>query len=137
MKADRRFPAAKVSVPAARQFAAGALNGVSDGIRDSVTLMVSELAMNAVQYAQTEFTVQVELTGGMLRVEVADLGAGTPQLCPVPPISSPHGRGLLIVSKLADQWGVTPASDGTGKSVWFQIATSHQHEQPDPLKATG
>ena len=122
MRRNRRFPAAKRSVPAARQFVAAALNGAPEDIRDSVMLMVSELAMNAVQHARTEFTVGVELTCGTLQVEVADMGAGVPEACPAPPVSDLHGRGLFIVARLSDAWGVDPARGGPGKKVWFRVS---------------
>ncbi|QES35658.1 hypothetical protein DEJ48_21545 [Streptomyces venezuelae] len=36
---------------------------------------------------------------------------------------SEHGRGLLLVQALADDWGVGPAAHprGKGKNVWFEI----------------
>jgi anti-sigma regulatory factor (Ser/Thr protein kinase) len=121
VRLDRRFPAAKRSVPEARQFVAGALNGAPADVRDSVMLMVSELAMNAVQHARTQFTVAVELAGKTLQVEVADAGTGVPEICPAPPVADLHGRGLFIVERLSDAWGVAPALSGPGKSVWFRI----------------
>lgn len=36
------------------------------------------------------------------------------------------GRGLLIVSALADTWGNSPG--GRGKTVWFEL--------PTPLRAS-
>jgi hypothetical protein len=41
---------------------------------------------------------------------------------PLPPPSSPHGRGLFLVDRLADEWGVSPAADGPERSVWFRVA---------------
>jgi anti-sigma regulatory factor (Ser/Thr protein kinase) len=84
--------------------------------------MVSELAMNAVQHARTQFEVSVELTAGTLRVTVIDSGAGRPTAQPMPPPSSDRGRGLQIVRSLADEWGVNLQGHGSGKSVWFQLA---------------
>ena len=77
--------------------------------------MVSELAMNAVQYARTDFQVRIQVARGTLRVEVADSGAGHPAPRHAPPPSSPHGRGLLIVRRMADDWGVSPAGACPGK----------------------
>jgi hypothetical protein len=60
----------------------------------------------------------VELTGRTLRVEMADSGQNYPTAGPMPPPSSPRGRGLPIVDGLADDWGVTPTPHGPGKTVW-------------------
>jgi anti-sigma regulatory factor (Ser/Thr protein kinase) len=84
--------------------------------------MVSELAMNAVQYACTTFVVSIDLTGDSLRVAVTDSGGGTPEAQPLPPASKPHGRGLFLVDRLADEWGVSPAADGPARTVWFRVA---------------
>jgi anti-sigma regulatory factor (Ser/Thr protein kinase) len=75
-----------------------------------------------VQYARTPFAVSVDLTGDSLRVAVTDSGGGTPEAQPLPPASSPHGRGLFLVDRLADEWGVSPAPDGPERTVWFRVA---------------
>jgi anti-sigma regulatory factor (Ser/Thr protein kinase) len=81
--------------------------------------------MNAVQHAQTEFGVQLELTGTDLCVEVSDSCSGNPDLQPRPPASLAHGRGLLLVHRLSDQWGVTRSHTRAGKTVWFRVSLSH------------
>jgi anti-sigma regulatory factor (Ser/Thr protein kinase) len=78
--------------------------------------------MNAVQYARTTFVVSIDLTGDGLRVAVTDSGGGNPEAQPLPPASNPHGRGLFIVDRLADEWGVSPAGDGPERTVWFRVA---------------
>ena len=120
--ARRSFPADRASISAARRFALETVRGLADDLRDAVSVMVSELAMNAVMYAQTDFEVRMELTGGTLRVEVCDSGAGRPRRQDSPPASRPHGRGLLIVSELSDEWGISPAPRGPGKTVWFELS---------------
>jgi anti-sigma regulatory factor (Ser/Thr protein kinase) len=78
--------------------------------------------MNAVQYGRTTFDVRMEFAGESLRVEVTDVGGGSPAAQPLPAASSLRGRGLFIVDQLSDEWGVSPARDGARKSVWFRIA---------------
>ena len=130
MKIARSFPAEVESIPAARRFVAGMLVDVPTDLSDAIAVMVSELAMNAVQYAGTQFGVRAEVSAGSLRVEVTDAGGGLPELQPFPPASSPRGRGLLIVHLLSDDWGVIPSPTGTGKSVWFQIALTVRPDSP-------
>lgn len=119
MKTTRTFPPDPESITAARRFVLAAMGAATRDLRDVVSVMVSELAMNAVQHARTPFEVTVEVTGRTLRVEVTDSGGGTAQAQPLPPATSLHGRGLFIVEQLSDAWGAT--SLGASKSVWFTI----------------
>jgi anti-sigma regulatory factor (Ser/Thr protein kinase) len=119
---DRSFAPDAASIRAARRFVLAAVVDAVPDLRDAISVMVSELAMNAVQYARTPFVVSIELTGDSLRVEVTDSGGGSPEAQPLPPASSPHGRGLFLVDRLADEWGVSPAADGPERTVWFRVA---------------
>jgi len=130
VKAARTFPPEPGASRAARRFVLGAVGEVRADLRDAISVMVSELAMNAVQYARTEFQVRIQVARGTLRVEVADSGAGHPAPWQAPPPSSPHGRGLLIVRRLADDWGISPAGAGPGKYVWFTIGLHAQAPAP-------
>jgi anti-sigma regulatory factor (Ser/Thr protein kinase) len=122
VRIDRSFTPDPASIRAARRFVLDAVGDAGQELRDAISVMVSELAMNAVQYARTAFDVRMDLTEESLRVEVSDSGGGTPEVQPPPPASSPHGRGLFIVDQLSDEWGVIPAGDGAEKSVWFRIS---------------
>jgi anti-sigma regulatory factor (Ser/Thr protein kinase) len=122
MKTARTFPPDPESITAARRFVLAAMGAAPRDLRDVVSVMVSELAMNAVQHARTPFEVTVEVTGPTLRVEVTDSGGGTAEAQPPPPATSLHGRGLFIVDQLSDAWGVNPTALGPSKSVWFTIA---------------
>jgi anti-sigma regulatory factor (Ser/Thr protein kinase) len=120
MSPRRRFPAAPASVSDARRFALDGLPGAHEDVRERVELMVSELAANCVVHAATDFEVAITRTAEVVRVEVTDTGTGHPSVRWPDPLQ-PKGRGLQIVSALADQWGVQPAPDGTGKTVWFIV----------------
>jgi anti-sigma regulatory factor (Ser/Thr protein kinase) len=122
VRIDRSFAPDAASIRAARRFVLEAVGDAGQELRDAVSVMVSELAMNAVQYAHTAFDVRMELTDESLRVEVTDAGGGHPEIQPLPPASSPRGRGLFIVDQLSDEWGVLPALDGSETSVWFRIS---------------
>jgi anti-sigma regulatory factor (Ser/Thr protein kinase) len=113
------------SIPAARRFVLAAIGQAVTGSvtaeqRDAVSMMVSELAMNAVEHARTRFQVTVDITDGTLRVEVTDSGGGTVAPQRVPDATSLRGRGLFIVGRLSDAWG-TSSSPGSAKRVWFTI----------------
>jgi anti-sigma regulatory factor (Ser/Thr protein kinase) len=121
MKTAQTFAPDANSVPAARRFVLAAIGSVTDEQRDAVSVMVSELAMNAVEHARTRFQVTVEITGGSLRVEVTDSGDGTAAARPLPTATSLRGRGLFIVGRLSDAWGTSSAAAGSTKSVWFTV----------------
>lgn len=100
--------------------------GLPEELCDSVVLATDELFANAVTHTGTRpydtVTLTVELIRDAVRVMVADPS-------PVPPLlrtvdgGAESGRGLAIVSVLADAWGVAPAEPGKpGKRVWFTLA---------------
>ncbi|MCU1354260.1 MAG: hypothetical protein JWM05_3469 [Acidimicrobiales bacterium] len=113
---QRTFPHELSSVPGARLFVAAQLDETDPDVVQDVLLMVSELASNSIRHAGTPFTVSIEQAGGSIRVEVTDHGAGGATMRH-PDLMEPSGRGLLIVDKLSDEWGVTTA-DGMNV-VWF------------------
>ncbi|MFP5256707.1 MAG: ATP-binding protein [Acidimicrobiia bacterium] len=117
MTVRQTFPAEVTSVAAARRFVAGELADLGARV-ETVVLLVSELATNAVRHATSAFELSIERSNGLVRVEVADQGAGTPQKQPHD-IEAPSGRGLQILEALADEWGVTERQPG--KAVWFTL----------------
>ncbi|HWD55423.1 MAG TPA: SpoIIE family protein phosphatase [Acidimicrobiales bacterium] len=120
-RAVQRFTATHASVARARRFLLDQLPGGCRDGRDVLALMLSELATNSVQHADTEFEVDVATTdhpgGRWVRVSVTDEASGfpTPQ---EPAPDAPHGRGLRIVESLADAWGIEMRRDRPGKTVW-------------------
>jgi serine/threonine-protein kinase RsbW len=121
------------TVPAAREFAAQTLLGwrTTDRLED-VLLCVSELATNALLHGVPPgrgYRVRLHLElGGLLRVEVDDSGAGLPHVREAETgTEDESGRGLLLVSALADKWGV--ADRAPGKTVWCEFLMSR--DAPD------
>ena len=113
----RRFPCAPQSVAEARLFVAAALTAAGRAeMVDSARLVVSELATNAIQHAESDFDVEVDI-GDVVRVAVCDRLDGQPVPSPFD-VSSPSGRGLALIAALADRWGVEPTA--FGKRVWWE-----------------
>lgn len=93
-------------------------------------LLVSELVTNAVRHTGSQQVgCEVRLSPGRLRLEVTDQGGGA-QPFPTPAEETPdtdgeNGRGLLLVSVLADAWGIR--TDGReddperGHTVWAEL----------------
>jgi hypothetical protein len=96
----------------------GLISDAPTEVQDSVSLMVSELATNALLHASGGFEVAVDRSERTVSVSVSDRGDGTPVL-QSPKFSEPHGRGLRIVATLSDQWGISGTPDG--KAVWFRL----------------
>jgi serine phosphatase RsbU (regulator of sigma subunit)/anti-sigma regulatory factor (Ser/Thr protein kinase) len=81
-------------------------------------LLVSELVTNAVRYAQGPIGLRLVLENGLV-CEVFDDSAALPRLR-YPGVEDERGRGLQVVSQLAQRWGArrTPS----GKVVWCELA---------------
>jgi anti-sigma regulatory factor (Ser/Thr protein kinase) len=114
----RTFAARPDSIRQARAFVEAALGDIDLAALQSIVLMVSELATNSVRHAGSEFTVEISSVGDEVRVVVTDSGQGAP-LMRAPSHDEPTGRGLRIVDRLADRWGIGDGSAGT--SVWFVV----------------
>ena len=119
MRETRRFPNSPSAVTRARHYVEAHLDGAPADVVDSVMLMTSELATNSIRHAASDFDVAIDRTPGALRIEVTDRGSGVPTVLSPEP-TQPSGRGLKIVSRLADDWGVT-AVDANSKTVWFRV----------------
>ncbi|MEO3767510.1 ATP-binding protein [Streptomyces sp. B5E4] len=112
----RMFARSAASVGKARDFAATVV-GMGDRT-DDIRVCVSELATNALQHTPVgrRFLVRIICDEGVVRIEVHDANGGTPRLC-TPADTEERGRGLMLVSAFADDWGVSDRS-GPGKLVW-------------------
>lgn len=83
-----------------------------------VKLVVSELVTNAVRHAAStrKVRVRVKANDEKIRLEVEDDGPGFP-----PGTSRGDGMGLMIIERLADDWGV----EVDGKcTVWVELGKS-------------
>ena len=123
MKWSKSFLEVTPSVPEARKFVSDSLAAVPRDVRSAAALLVSELATNAVVHATSRFDVTVECPtpSGRVRIEVTDSDENRPTPLQPPP-SVPHGRGLLLVANLSDEWGVERTTGRPGKTVWFEIS---------------
>jgi anti-sigma regulatory factor (Ser/Thr protein kinase) len=118
-RAVRSFPATPDSVTKARHFVAETAQewGFAQLVQDA-QLVVSEFGGNAVRHAHSEFTVVLSESDSSLRVAVSDLSHLDPKE-QRPANDSTSGRGLMLVSALATEWGVEHSP--TGKVVWAQL----------------
>lgn len=87
--------------------------------RDAV-LVISELVTNALRHGLGEIVARASIgTRRELQLSVTDSGSELPVVQPADP-QRIGGVGLLIVSQLSTDWGVTPFPGG--KTVWARLA---------------
>jgi anti-sigma regulatory factor (Ser/Thr protein kinase) len=88
---------------------------------DDVRLLVSELVANSVRHGPRSdgwpIRLRLWVSAGVVQAEVRDDGHGFGSV-PIPTTESDSGRGLFLVDRLADRWGM---SDEPGTGVWFEI----------------
>jgi CheY-like chemotaxis protein/anti-sigma regulatory factor (Ser/Thr protein kinase) len=89
-----------------------------DPIVDDAEIVVTELVTNAFVHAATTCRLALSFSRGRLRIEVRDEAEGAPDP-QAPDTARESGRGLLLVSAMADAWGVEPLRDG--KVVWADL----------------
>ncbi|WP_130443344.1 ATP-binding protein [Streptomyces sp. BK239] len=86
---------------------------------EDAVLLASELVGNAVRHTGARvFGLRMRRPRGRIRVEVRDPSRGLPCLMPVQELDV-SGRGLFLVDKLADRWGVDLLP--RGKTTWFEM----------------
>ncbi len=84
-------------------------------------LLVSELVTNAVRYAQGKIGLRLILEGGLV-CEVLDNSAALPRVRH-PGEEDERGRGLQVVSQMAQRWGARRTL--SGKVVWCEQPLPH------------
>lgn len=115
-------PSSPRSIALIRRYAADACDALGwANATDTVLLLVSELATNAVLHAYgPDVRIRVLDLGPRLRVEVYD---GSPAL-PAQRRAAKgdqNGRGLALVEALATTWGTDLTA--RGKTVWFEVSS--------------
>ncbi|GGY87630.1 ATP-binding protein [Streptomyces poonensis] len=93
--------------------------GLTPKMTEDAVLLVSELVGNAVRHTGARvFGLRMHHRRGWIRVEVRDPSRGLPCLMPVQETDI-SGRGLFLVDKLSDRWGVDLLP--RGKTTWFEM----------------
>ncbi|MGW5620208.1 ATP-binding protein [Streptomyces olivaceus] len=100
-----------------------------DEVTETAVLLLSELMTNAYRHAKVSPGRQIwaccALDDDCVRVWVTDASDELPS----PRDASKDdesGRGLALVSTLADDWGSAPRVGAVGKTVWFELRLTPQ-----------
>lgn len=101
---------------------------------DALSLIISELVTNAVRHGRPPIVVRLSCLTSQVRLSVSDTeprlprqqgrrGAGDsgPRLPHAPGTRGGLGLGLVIVARVAQEWGTNPLA--IGKEVWCRVPT--------------
>ncbi|MGP9019723.1 ATP-binding protein [Streptomyces sp. BR1] len=111
-------------------------SGVSEPVVDDAVLVLSELLSNACRHGRPLGRADVGDgdvraawridKAGRLTVEVTDGGGPTRPIPATPSVTARGGRGLNIISALAQDWGVRDSASGE-VTVWVIITAGPGH----------
>lgn len=101
---------------------------------EDLTLVVSELATNAVRHATApgDVRIGVSLTAREVWVLVVDQGPRRRLQPQQAGDDDAHGRGLFLVNALATRFEATPAGDGTAVRACLELPSSWLAEDSAP-----
>ena len=143
-----RLTAEASSVPGARRFVTdGLLDWGREHLVDDAALCVTEMATNTALHSGSRFMhVGLSDLEPAVRLSVEDAGGMVPLPAVAPPpvpayddplpleILGTTGRGLAIVSVLAEVWGIDERADG--RRIWADLAGDGvEHEVRPPVVA--
>ena len=87
---------------------------------EDALIATSEVVTNAVEHGCPPIELRVQRGDHQVRVEVQDTSPLPPRRRKDdPPVSDVRGRGLVLVERLTDRWGIDERIDG--KAVWFEL----------------
>lgn len=94
--------------------------GLQGSVVDDALLLASELVSNAVEHAQGEASLELEvqLADGWLRLALSDGSSIMPVVREVQH-EGERGRGMQLVADVAERWGHEERKGG--KRVWFDL----------------
>jgi anti-sigma regulatory factor (Ser/Thr protein kinase) len=114
------LPRSPIAAPVARRVLGRACRSWSVlELLEPAELVATELVANAVRQAGSRIVLTVSLRGGQLQISVGDDSPAVPRQRTAG-AADEHGRGLLMVDALCQDWGMTCVGDG--KVVWAKVA---------------
>jgi anti-sigma regulatory factor (Ser/Thr protein kinase) len=119
-EATRSFACDSSELSAARRFVGGRLVAWNlEQYAADASIVVSELATNAIGHARSGFVVALSSHDGALRISVRDASRELPVVRDPSPTTM-TGRGLVLVAAIARSWGMERVADG--KVVWAELS---------------
>ena len=138
-EARLRLPARLESVSVVRRFVADVLRRWGyERLFDDVALVATEMATNATLHSgSSHFEVELNIEGEAVRVAVRDHGttpartiAGRAAIAAARSLdmATTTGRGLVLVSSIAEAWGLEDLADGM--RAWATFASGRTGDAP-------
>ncbi|MGW8377356.1 ATP-binding protein [Streptomyces sp. ODS28] len=121
---DFELPASAAAVSQARERVYGQLKrwNLPEDLGHSAQLVISEFFTNAVVHTESEqVRCRLRAQDGRLRIEVTDEGSEGEVAARHADEESLNGRGLHLVSAVAEKWGVLNGTGPLGRVVWAEL----------------
>jgi len=120
---SEKLPKSPTAVATARELVERVREELSETALEDARLLISELVANAVEHAQADgmIEVNVALSEESLRVEVIDPGPGFEYIPRAGDSGDERGWGLHFTDRLAKRWAI---ERGERTRVWFEIDTA-------------
>jgi anti-sigma regulatory factor (Ser/Thr protein kinase) len=127
---DLRGASASVAAQV-RRWTSNTLTGIGDAHLGDVLMVVTELVTNAYEHGRGALEVRMGHARApcRVRIEVDDSCLDHPVVA-APSQTTPGGRGMLMVEKLAVGWGVQEHRGTGGKTVWADVACDGDDAEP-------
>jgi len=120
------LPAHATAVADARKMVWGQLAswGLPEDLGRTAQLVVSEFFTNAVVHTDScRVRCRLQVCEQRLRIEVCDEGGRCSEVERREAAAEDvNGRGLQLVSAVAEQWGVRPETRNSGRVVWAELS---------------
>lgn len=115
------LPSTDAAPGLARRHVSAACSDVPPHVVEAAKVLASELVTNAVRHGNGRVGLRVAVEEAAVQIEVSDDGREMPEPGNGWRPDSEGGRGLMIVSALADDWGSAPRGGEDGKTVWARL----------------
>ncbi|HWM37180.1 MAG TPA: ATP-binding protein [Streptomyces sp.] len=120
------LPAHATAVADAREMVWGQLVswGLPEDLGRTAQLVVSEFFTNAVVHTDScRVRCRLQVCEQRLRIEVCDEGGRCSEVeRREAAVEDVNGRGLQLVNAVAEQWGVLPETQNSGRMVWAELS---------------
>jgi len=106
-------------MPRVREFLRGVDHGLPERVRNSPSLLVTEVASNAQRHGDPPVVLEVTWLAGTARAAVRSGGPNFGWQGRGPSPGQNGGWGLVFVEDMADRWGIRRLADGN--EVWMEL----------------
>lgn len=127
----REFDRDELSVTEAREAISNVIRHLPRARQMAIRVLTSETISNEVLHGEDDGPITLRVKGNLerFRIEVEAEGVGfapTPQM---PSLTAESGRGLLLLTRLANEFGVR--KHGSLVTVWFEVLSAEDVEDPE------